>query len=120
MSKPQEFDKVDIVGKTHELALLFKQNTDLIEKSLVNQGETLLAFYQDPNFRTSFQNLKKQKAEVLNMAIQDISNGVMTLRNSTIGISFRGKELKPYVSPHGSQPSGTVVFSISWKNIKAF
>lgn len=121
MSQPNEnFKKVDVIATSRELAEIMKQDASAKERELLQAGDELLAFYEDPNFRISFQNLKKLKAEAIEMAILDISSGVMTLRSSTIGVSFRGTTLMPYITPHGSNPSGTVVFSIGWKNIKAF
>lgn len=116
----QAFKTVDVVATSRELAEIMKQDASAKERELLQAGDELLAFYEDPNFRVSFQNLRRLKAEAIEMAIQDISSGVMTLRSSTIGVSFRGTALAPYITPHGSSPSGTVVFSIGWKNIKAF
>jgi hypothetical protein len=44
----------------------------------------------------------------------------MVLRSSTIGLSYRNKEITPYISLHGTLPEGNVIFSINWKNIAAF
>ena len=122
MSQPNQAQakKVDVIATARELAEMMREEPAAIERELIHAGDELLAFYEDPNFRISFQNLKALKREAIEMAIQDISAGVMTLRSSTIGVSFRGSGLTPYITPHGSSPSGTVVFSISWKNIKAF
>jgi hypothetical protein len=112
--------KVDVVGSARELAMMMKNDPSLIEREVLNQGDELIGFYQDPNFGDGFQNLRSLKLEILEMAIQDVSGGVMTLRSSSIGVAFRGRSLTTYISPHGSNPSGTVVFSVNWKNIKAF
>lgn len=112
--------KVDVIGKAYELASYMKTAPELIEKDLVQAGEGLIAIYEDANFGLSFKNMKDLRREAIEMAIQDISAGVMSLRSSTIGVSFRGNKLVTFVTPHGSSPQGTVAYSIAWKNIKAF
>ncbi|MFN7728047.1 MAG: hypothetical protein ACK5P7_02705 [Bdellovibrio sp.] len=122
MSEPKQppVKRVDVIATARKLAQMMREKPAAIERDLINAGDELLAFFEDPNFRTSFQNLKALKKEAIEMAIQDISSGVMTLRSSSIGVSFRGSGLTPYITPHGTSPPGNVVFSISWKNIKAF
>jgi len=112
--------KVDVIAAAYELATVFKEDPKFVERDLLQQGDELLSFFEDPNFSNSFQDMLTQKSQVIQMAIQDISGGVMTLRSSTIGVAFRGRTLSPYVAPHGTSPNGTVVYSIGWKNLKSF
>jgi hypothetical protein len=115
LPKPPAYKAVDIVETAKELAKFMQAHPQEIEKPLIQAGDQLLAFYQDDNFTDSFQDLKLKKQEIIEMAMNDISVGVMTLRSSTIGVAFRGRSLAVYVTPHGSSPQGTVVYSINWK-----
>lgn len=120
MSAAPKFKKVDIVNACLELSQLMKESPADVDRELVKKGESLLGIFQDPNYTDKFQNLKEVKREIYDMAINDIAAGVMVLRSSVIGVTFSVSKLKTYVTPHGSLPEGSVVFSISWKNIRAF
>lgn len=110
-----------LTDSSDELAFLMKQSPQQVEKELIQNGENLVGIFEDPNYtHRRFQNLNRQKIEVLKSAIDDIGVGVMVLRSSNIGLNFKGKDIQNYISPHGSNPSGTVVFSVNWKNIAAF
>lgn len=103
-----------------ELATHMRDDPSGINIELNRRGEELLGVFQDQNYRKQFKNLRAQKMHAIEMAARDISMGVSTLRSSTIGISFSEGKLIPFVTPHGSSPRGSVVFSISWRNTKAF
>ena len=106
---------------TMELAHLMKANPGGIEKDLSSMGAKLVGLFQDENYTDRrFADLTPQKIELLKKAIEDISAGVMILRSSTMGLAYRNNKISPYVSPHGTLPSGTVIYSITWKNIAAF
>lgn len=112
--------KVNIIESTSVLAQLMSDNPSEIDRDLLKKGENLIAIFQDSNFSNQFHNLKDLKKEIISMAINDISIGVMTLQSATLGVTFSHSKLKTYISPHGSSPEGSVVYSLSWKNIKAF
>ena len=114
--------KMDSIGvTTMELADLMNQNPNGIERNIVTEGENLVGLFQDENFTVRrYPNLNEQKIDIIKRAIEDISSGVTILRSSTLGLSYGNGKILPYVSPHGTLPSGVVIFSISWKNVAAF
>ena len=81
----------------------------------------MVGVFSDPNFSTrGFSNLKKQKTEILQQALEDIASGVMVLRSSVMGLQFHQNKILNFISPLGTPPEGQVVFSVSWKDIAAF
>ena len=104
--------KIDIYGSVKELATLIKQDKSLLEKDLYQQGNTMLALYQDANFTDSFQNFKELKIELFRMAVEDLAMGGMTLRTSVIGLAFQNNKVKTYIAPFGVNPQGNVMFSM--------
>jgi hypothetical protein len=59
--------KVDVFQTAVELAKIIQEDESIIEKDLVQAGESLVYIYQDPNFKNSFQNLREQKMNFLKM-----------------------------------------------------
>jgi len=114
------YQSVNIAQSCLELSVFLKDSPGDIDYDLIRKGQNLLALFFDQNFTDSFQNLAELKKYALLMAAEDIAKGVMSLRSSVIGITFLHSKLKTYVIPHGSSPEGSVVFSISWKNIRSF
>lgn len=112
--------KIDIAGSALQLAQMIKTDKSLIERSLFTEGSEMLGLYEDLNFKDTFQNLKEMKLELFKMAIEDLAMGGLTLKTSTIGLSFREGKIKTFISPLGTSPQGTVMFSINLKNNAAF
>lgn len=112
--------QIDVVGSALKLAKIIKENPALIEKPLLVQGEKLIAIYSDANFKDNFKDYKAMKIEALKVAIDDVAMGCKSLQESTIGLTFRDNRIQPYISPHGKTPGGSIMYSISWKNIVAF
>ena len=118
---PKDSVKESIVETARKLAAFMYENPTGIEKPLAQRGENMVGVFSDPNFSTrGFADLKKQKIEVLEKAIDDISGGVLLLRSSMIGLQFHNNKVVPFLTPHGSFPPGQVVFSINWKDIAGF
>jgi len=117
----QKIKKKSILDTTVELAKLMHEDPTGIEKEILQAGENLVGIFSDPNYtKKRFKKLDQQKIETLKSAVEDISSGVQTLRSSTLGLSYKGNEINSYISPHGSTPEGTVIYSVNWKNIAAF
>lgn len=112
---------LDVLTPSLELAQIMSQHPQIIEKDLLKKGDELLGIFVDENATTRrFDNIVEVRKDVLKQAIEDISKGILLLRNSTIGIVTRGNKAYPYVVPHGNNPEGNVVFSINWKDRVAF
>ena len=124
MSKPAKKKPVqpkNIKDTAIELAKIMNKDPDFVEDDTLQKGENLVGLFFDTQYTDRrFKGLTEQKVEVLKQAISDISSGVMTLRTSSIGVSYKAGKMVTYVSPLGSLPEGTVVFSVNWKNIAAF
>ena len=120
MSQHPEPKKVDIVAGARELATLMKANPSIIERALIDEGNNLVAMYDDVQASKKNKALASYKVKVLEIAIDDISAGVVSLRTCTVGVAKLGKELTLYTVPYGESPPGPVLFSISWKSTKAF
>jgi len=116
----KHYKKVAISQSCLKLSAYLKQFPGDIDFNLIKQGQSQLALFEDSNYTDNFQNLSHLKREILLLAAEDISKGVSSLRSSVLGIAFLHSKLKTYVIPHGSSPEGSVVFSISWKNIRSF
>lgn len=112
--------QIDITGSSLELARMIQQDPSLIEKELLSHGSELISLFEDGNFSDSFQNFKQLKQELFKMVLEDLAMGAMTLKTSTIGLSFKNNKVKTFISPFGSMPEGNVMFSISLKHIVAF
>lgn len=108
--------KIDIAGSAFQLAQMIKTDKSLIERDLFTQGADLLGLYEDLNFKDTFQNFKELKVALFKMAIEDLAMGGMTLKGSTLGLTFRDGKIKTFISPFGSTPQGTVMFSINLKS----
>lgn len=119
-AKGTKFKKVDITQSCIELSQYLKQSPGDIDFDLIKLAQSQLAIFQDQNYSDTFQNLGPLKQELLLLAAEDIAKGVMSLRSSVLGISFFHSKLVTYAIPHGSSPEGSVVYSISWKNIRSF
>ena len=104
-----------------ELAQLMKKDPSGIEKDIVARGENLVGLFHDNNYTArGFSEINELKVDIIKKAIEDIAGGVITLRASTLGLTFSENRLVSYVASHGTSPKGSVVFSVSWKNIAAF
>lgn len=112
--------KMDFFESLVQLAQHMKSEPGGINPEFNRRGDELLGFFQDTNYRNSLQDLRAQKVRVIEMVAKDISEGVMTLQSSSIGISFVDNKFIPFVTPHGTPPRGSVVFSVSWRESKAF
>ncbi len=112
--------KVDIKGSSLELAQLIKKDPALVEKELVQQGNELLAFFEDPNFSESFQNYRELKKELLTTVLEDLAMGAITLKTSTLGLTFLNGKVKTFIAPFGAPSSGNLMMSVSLKNVVAF
>lgn len=103
-----------------QLAQVMKSEPGRINADLNRRGEELLGIFQDTNYRNSLQDLRAQKIRAIEMTAKDISEGVMTLQSSSIGVSYVEGKFLPFVTPHGTPPRGNVVFSLNWRESKAF
>lgn len=115
IKNPPNAKKVDVINTAYELANLMNTYPDFTEKDLLAQGEELLSFSEDTTFDQNPEEITKLKAQVLEMAIQDVSSGVMTLKSSSLGITSSGQKLATFINPHGTIPKGKVIYFINWK-----
>ncbi len=119
MSTEAKYESV--VETSEKLAQFMRENPNGIDAELVKQGENLVGVYADPNFKgRGLNNLYELKKTTFKQAVDDIAGGVMILRSSVLGVTFRNNKLMTFVSPHGTLPQGTVVFSLTWKDMAAF
>lgn len=110
-----------IVETAGRLAEILRDDPESIEADLLAQGQNLVGVYVDANFSgRNFSDLLPLKITTLKQAIDDIAGGVLVLRSSTLGVTFRTNKLMTFVSPLSSTPQGTVVYSIAWKDSAAF
>jgi hypothetical protein len=110
-----------LIESATDLAKLMATNPAKIERGLASHGEKLVGIFCDENYTTQrFKNLNHLKIDTLQRAIEDISIGVSALRSSTLGLAVKDSQINHYISPHGVTPEGNVIFSINWKDIKAF
>ena len=117
-SPPKPESLLETAMKLSELMKQYPQN---IEKPLVQKGENVVGVFADPNFSTrGFADLKKQKAEIIQQALEDIASGVLILRTSMIGLQFLNNKILNFITPHGTAPEGQVVYSVNWKDVAAF
>jgi hypothetical protein len=112
--------KVDIKGSSLQLAELIKQDPSLVEKSLLEQGHELVAFFEDSNFSDSFQNYLQLKRELLTMVLEDLAMGAITLKSSLVGLTFSNGKIKTFITPFGKTHGGNLMMSVSLKNVVAF
>lgn len=116
----KEFDnetmKIDIAGSAFQLAQMIKTDKSLIERDLFTRGADLLGLFEDLNFKDTFQNFRELKVALFKMAIEDLAMGGVTLKSSTLGLTFRDGKIKTFISPFGANPQGTVMFSINLKS----
>lgn len=111
---------IDVVSSALKLAQILKEEPSLVEKPLLSAGDKLIAIYQDANFKDSFRDFKSMKIEAIKVAIDDVAMGCKSLQESTIGLTFRDNKVQTFITTHGKSPGGSVMFSISWKNMIAF
>ncbi|MCS6839028.1 MAG: hypothetical protein NZ480_09315 [Bdellovibrionaceae bacterium] len=111
---------VDIQKSCLELARLMKDQPGKIDYKLIKEGEKHLGFFQDNNYTDQFMDLKSLKKDILLLCAEDVSRGSQILQTSILGVTFHLNKLKKFVVPHGNNPEGSLVFSVSWKNIRAF
>ena len=111
----------NILDSVYELADIIKSDPTSVEKTLLKRGDELISVFTDPTYSIRrFPDLNDRKVEVLEKAIEDVAVGVLALRSSVIGLINSGGTLVPYVTPHGTNPEGDVVFNVKWKNTVAF
>jgi hypothetical protein len=104
-----------------DLAQLMSASPARIEKSITAKGENLVGIFSDENYTEKrFKNLRQLKLDILQRAVEDIAVGVSVLRSSTFGLAISNNKINHFISPHGVLPDGNVIFSINWKDIKAF
>lgn len=117
---PPNAKKVDVISTAYELANLMNDYPDFTEKSLLEKSEELISFSEDVNFSQNTEEFIKLKTQVIEMAIQDVSTGVMTLKSSNLGVTSSGQKLATFISPHGTIPKGKVVYFLNWKKTDEF
>lgn len=120
MTKAAKNVQLDVFPSLIELASLMRDDPSAIDRETLRRGGDLLAIYEDINFKNSFQDLRNQKIAALGHAARDISEGGIILRSSVIGVTFKEGKMVPFVTPHGSSPTGSLAFSISWLQRRAF
>lgn len=118
MSQNPPAKNIDVVASAVELAQIFKDDRNLIEKSEYETGRALVAIFEDPNFKN--KDFKNAKIESIKLAIDDISRGAIELKDCSMGVVFRNGRYEHFATPHGKSTEGNVAFSISLKNIVAF
>lgn len=112
--------KVNVLASSQELAELIRSDSSFIEKDVLNRGDELVGIYSDDSMRGTFKDFNKMKIEAIKLAIDDLSAGGITLRRSTIGLTFSNGKFLTFIEPFGSTPAGNVVFSINLKNLFSF
>lgn len=111
----------NILDSVYELADIIKSDPAFVDKTLLKRGDELISVFTDASYTVRrFPDLNDHKIEVLEKAIEDVAVGVLALRSSVIGLINSGGTLVPYVTPHGTNPDGDVVFNVKWKNTVAF
>jgi hypothetical protein len=116
MSENNKKPVVDVFASSMELAQIIAEAPNAIEYDLVLKAEEFLGVFIDtrPNILSNKQ-FKGLQQYILKQAIEDISKGLLLLRTSTIGVISRNGEFKPFISPYGTSPDGSVVFSVNIK-----
>lgn len=110
----------DIFQTLLQLAEQMKENPQGIDRELVRRGDQLLGVFHDENYGLTFKDLRTKKRYAIEMVAKDISEGALTLQTSSIGVSFTDGKMLPFITPMGTPAKGTVVFSLNWKDTKAF
>ena len=108
--------KIQVFNTALELAKIIHEDETIIEQPLVQEGEKLVNVFQDANFKNSFQNLKEQKLNFLKMAIEDLAEGAVILRNSELCLIFREGKVMPTTRTNNAELNGILMFSISLKD----
>lgn len=91
-----------------------------VDKSVYDQGNEVIAFYNDGSFSGSFKNIKNVKQEIVMQAIEDLSTKVKILSNSYIGVVYKDNRLRSFSCHYGEEPDGRVIYKISLKNQQKF
>lgn len=112
--------KAEFFDSLVELARHMKADPGGVDPELNRRGEELIGLFQDTNYRDGFQDLRARKLQAIEMAAKDVSEGVLTLQSSSIGVAFAEGKFAVFITPHGTPPRGSVVFSLSWRQSKAF
>ncbi|MBL7545923.1 MAG: hypothetical protein JNL11_19045 [Bdellovibrionaceae bacterium] len=113
-------DRANVLNPAEEFATILAENPKELNQAEVNRGNNVLMIYNDENFGSRFEDLKSLKLSVVKMAIEDISGRAQILSSNTIGVVFLENKLQTFLSPFGSNTSGTVVYKIGIKNTIAF
>lgn len=120
MGKAAKQTQIDVFPSLLELAHFMMKDPSGIDRDNVRRGDELLGIFEDTTFKNSFKGLREQKMAALGNAARDISEGGELLRTSMIGVTFKEGKMAAFVTPHGSSPGGNIVFSVSWKQKRAF
>lgn len=103
------------------MADLLHQHPEHLDRETHHHGANLVGIFEDQvTSLARFPNAVELKKEVLLMAVEDISYGLMVMCTSILGLSIYDNKLKIFTQTHGTLPEGTTVFSIAWKNLVAF
>jgi len=118
MTTPQK--KVNPVTESAMvLAQLMKANPKETDQELLSAAQNLVKIYSNAHYSQKiYKNLNQQKIELIKSAIEDISSGVLTLRTSILGLTFKSEKIIPFICPYGSNPEGQIVYSIQWQTNK--
>lgn len=120
MQSKEKNTNQDIFPSILELAGYLQDQPTTRDVQLDQRGESLLAIFQDPNFRETFPGLRDLKIGIIGAVTRDIAEGLSVLRTSSLGICYKDGKMVPYRAAFNSPGVSNVVFSISWKNQKAF
>lgn len=106
----------DIFASIRELAWFLKEQPTTRDLEMDQKGESLLAIFQDNNFRESYPGLRDLKIGIIGAATRDISEGVASLKTKSFGICYREGKMEPFKSDFSSSDVLNVVFSINWRD----
>lgn len=120
MAAKEKHSNQDIFLSVLELAGHLQDQPSTRDIPLDHRGESLLAVFQDPSFRETFPGLQDLKVGIIGAVARDIAEGLSVLRTSSLGICYKEGKMVPYRAAFNSPGVSNVVFSISWKNQKAF
>lgn len=111
---------VDVVGTAGKLAEIMKEDSSAIDRLVSQAGDRFLVFFQDANFTDSFKDLRSKKIEVIQSAIDDLSQKGRMLGGNFIGVSFLNGAMETFICEYGQSPEGNVVYKIGLKDVAAF
>lgn len=118
MSTPES--NIDVVGTAEKLAHIMKEDSSAIDRIAAQAGDRFLIFFHDTNFTDSFKDLRTKKIEVIQMAIDDLSQKGKMLAANFVGVSFLNGAMETFICEYGETPEGNVVYKIGLKDVAAF